>query len=108
MVGGLDRAPRRPRQAVSAAKSPRFIGRAEGLLGFQPSKPVFAGLKPFDCPQLALKRPTNSLFPQTVPLFHAGPWQPLAEALVSVRGSGRVVAVYEFGRHDFRVAEGAD
>ena len=58
------RAPRRPRRAVSAAKSPRFIGRAEGLLGFQPSKPVFAGRKPSIGPQLAVKRPTNSLFPQ--------------------------------------------
>src|ERR1700752_3894697 len=34
MVVGLDRAPRRPRRAVSVAKSPRFIGRAEGLPGF--------------------------------------------------------------------------
>jgi hypothetical protein len=46
MVDGLDRAPRRPRRAVSVAKSPRFIGRAEVYLGFQPSKPVFAGRKP--------------------------------------------------------------
>ena len=33
---------------------PRFVGWGQGLLGFEPSKPVFAGPKPSPHPQLAV------------------------------------------------------
>jgi hypothetical protein len=61
---------------------------------FNPPNQVFAGRKPSIGPQLAVKRPTNSLFPQrhqvVVEVAAAATgdlveWhQPLAEALVSV------------------------
>jgi hypothetical protein len=53
----------RPRQGTSKASgscfsgyTPRFVGWGQGLLGFEPSKPVFAGPKPSPHPQLAVKR----------------------------------------------------
>jgi hypothetical protein len=51
----------RPRQGTSKASgscfsgyTPRFVGWGQGLLGFEPSKPVFAGPKPSPHPQLAV------------------------------------------------------
>jgi hypothetical protein len=79
-----------------------------GFAGFSTLQTSIRRPKTVDCPPVGAQTAAKFPVPADGALFHAGPWQPLAEALVSVRGSGRVVAVYEFGRHDFRVAGGAD
>jgi hypothetical protein len=71
MVDGLDRAPRRPRRAVSVAKSPRFIGRAEGLPGFLILQTSIRRPKTVDWPPVGGQTGDKFHVPADGALFHA-------------------------------------